>query len=158
MTAHNEPATSAPAHVLAYAKTHRKALNKARRVYTTRTDHYFEYEGREATDHLDPVAQEIAFNALTTLVPKPTKKELQFALDFFTPIHVTDAANRWGKHIGSDAHKPPLEKRPGMNNGPRKPKAFDAEAITAATTELGLSEKTLAKLLAKLTAPAQAVA
>jgi len=154
MTKHNEPATEARPHVMAYAKTHKKVLTKSRRAYGNRLDHGFLYVAGEATDHLDPKVQEIAYNALL-LDPKPAKKELQFALGFHTPVHVTMAADAHGKRIGSDAHKPPVDVRPGMNQGPRKPKAFNADAIAAATADLGLSDKTLAKLLAKLTAPVE---
>lgn len=155
MTAHNEPATDARPHVMAYAKTHKKVLGKNRREYGPRLDHGYLYAAGEATDHLSEAVQEIAYRALTELTPKPTKKELQFALGFHTPVHATMAADAYGKRNQTDAHKPPLDRRPGMNQGPRKPKAFNAEAIAAATADLGLSDKTLAKLLAKLTAPTE---
>jgi len=152
MAQNTAPATEARAHVLKFAKTHRRALTRAMRSYPAAKDHGWTYEAGEAPDHLDPTVQEICFDALTTLDPKPTKKELQFALGMHKPIDVTNAADRHAARLGTDAHKPPLERRPGMNQAPRS-KKFSADEIAAAVEAAALSDKTLARLLANLTAP-----
>jgi len=155
-TAHDAPATEAPANLLEFAKLaeNRKVLRKAKRSYPDRKDHGFVYVAADAADHLDPEVQRICWEA-RMLSPQPTKKEIQFALGMHTPKDVTDAADRHGVRIGSDAHLIPVEKRPGLGQV-RKAPAFGADAISVAVKEAGLSDRSLAKLLKALATPAQA--
>lgn len=130
----NAPATSAPAAVTALRK---EGLVTA--VYEACEDHNYRYPAGTALDEKDPENGRLAYEAVAL---GGTKKEIQFALGFHTPIAVTRAVRR---HIAATGA--PAVSRP-RTGGPRLSEAERAlqVLVTAGVLSAGQAKAAAKKL------------
>lgn len=151
----NDPATSAPEAIVKMAETAK--LPKSRQ-YDAATDHNHEYASGKFVDHESDAAREWAWRAVKA---GGTKKEIQFAFKFHTPIDVTRAADAWGNKVSDTSHRKPrlsVAAPADTKAEPVKATARKAEGATVTSIEAAKKAPTTAKRTPrKATAPAAKV-